>query len=92
MGMTLAIFIWLGNKPVLNDKLITVVIDVLIQGETVEEGTTNFGVNVAGFNIHSAIHAARPDLKCVIHLHTPNIVAVSTYIHDTVENNMVRAT
>merc|ERR1711872_762014 len=44
----------------------------------VEEGTTNFGVNKAGFIIHSAIHAARPDIKCVIHLHTPNIVAIST--------------
>ena len=41
-----------------------------------EEGTTNFGVNRAGFMLHSAIHAARPDVKCVIHLHTPNIVAV----------------
>ncbi len=44
-----------------------------------EEGTTNFGVNKAGFMLHSAIHAARPDIKCVVHLHTPNIVAVSTY-------------
>ncbi len=43
-----------------------------------EEGTTNFGVNKAGFMLHSAIHAARPDIKCVVHLHTPNIVAVST--------------
>ena len=46
------------------------------KGETVEEGTTNFGVNKAGFVLHSAIHAARPDIKCIIHLHTPNIVAV----------------
>merc|ERR1719483_102426 len=37
-----------------------------------------FGMNQAGFNLHSAIHAARPDVKCVIHLHTPNIVAIST--------------
>ncbi len=50
----------------------------VFQGECVEEGTTNFGVNKAGFMLHSAIHAARPDIKCVVHLHTPNIVAVST--------------
>jgi adducin len=50
----------------------------IVQGECVEEGTTNFGVNKAGFMLHSAIHAARPDIKCVVHLHTPNIVAVST--------------
>ena len=34
-------------------------------------------MNVAGFMLHSAIHAARPDIKCIIHLHLPNIVAVS---------------
>ena len=45
-----------------------------------EEGTTNFGVNQAGFMLHSAIHQARPDIKCIIHLHTPNIVAVSVII------------
>merc|ERR1719427_1233111 len=28
--------------------------------------------------LHSAIHQARPDIKCIVHLHTPNIVAVST--------------
>ena len=49
-----------------------------MQGNVVESGTTNFGVNVAGFVLHSAIHSARPDIKCIIHLHLPNIVAVST--------------
>src|SRR5271155_2806879 len=34
-------------------------------------------VNYAGFVIHSAIHMARPDVGCVIHLHTPDGVAVS---------------
>ena len=34
-------------------------------------------VNPAGFVIHSAIHAARHDAKCVLHLHTPNGIAVS---------------
>ncbi len=36
-----------------------------------------FPVNPAGFTIHSAIHAARHDAKCVLHLHTANGVAVS---------------
>ena len=36
-----------------------------------------FPVNPAGFTIHSAIHAARHDAKCVLHVHTPNGVAVS---------------
>jgi ribulose-5-phosphate 4-epimerase/fuculose-1-phosphate aldolase len=36
-----------------------------------------FPVNPAGFVIHSAIHAARDDAKCVLHTHTPNGIAVS---------------
>ncbi|MFT3803248.1 MAG: class II aldolase/adducin family protein [Burkholderiaceae bacterium] len=38
---------------------------------------TSFPVNPAGFTIHSAIHAAREDAKCVLHTHSVNGVAVS---------------
>ena len=34
-------------------------------------------VNPAGFTIHSAIHSAREDAQCVLHLHTDDGVAVS---------------
>ena len=34
-------------------------------------------VNPAGFVIHSAVHAARPDVVCVLHTHTMAGVAVS---------------
>merc|ERR1719499_2051575 len=61
-----------------NEVTASSLVKVNMQGETVEEGTTNFGVNQAGFMLHSAIHQARPDIKAIIHLHTPNIVAVST--------------
>jgi ribulose-5-phosphate 4-epimerase/fuculose-1-phosphate aldolase len=36
-----------------------------------------WGINPAGFTIHSAIHAAREDAKCVLHLHSLNGIAVS---------------
>ncbi len=36
-----------------------------------------FAVNPAGFVIHSAVHAAREDAQCVLHLHTSAGVAVS---------------
>ena len=36
-----------------------------------------FNVNPAGFIIHSAVHVARDDAHCVIHLHTSDGVAVS---------------
>jgi ribulose-5-phosphate 4-epimerase/fuculose-1-phosphate aldolase len=34
-------------------------------------------INPAGFTIHSAVHAAREDAKCVLHVHSLNGVAVS---------------
>lgn len=36
-----------------------------------------YDINPAGFTIHSAIHAAREDAACVIHVHSINGVAVS---------------
>lgn len=40
-----------------------------------------YPVNPAGFVIHSAIHAGRPDVQCVLHTHTPDGVAVSAQEH-----------
>ena len=34
-------------------------------------------INPAGVTIHGAVLAARPDVQCVVHLHTPSGVAVS---------------
>jgi ribulose-5-phosphate 4-epimerase/fuculose-1-phosphate aldolase len=38
---------------------------------------TPYDVNPAGFTIHSAVHMARDDAHCVMHLHTDDGVAVS---------------
>jgi ribulose-5-phosphate 4-epimerase/fuculose-1-phosphate aldolase len=38
---------------------------------------TAFSINPAGFTIHSAVHAAREDALCVMHLHTECGIAVS---------------
>lgn len=38
---------------------------------------SEFDVNPAGFTIHSAVHQARDDAHCVLHLHTSDGVAVS---------------
>ncbi len=38
---------------------------------------TEYLVNPAGFTIHSAVHAARPDVTCVLHTHTAAGIAVS---------------
>ncbi|XP_071205923.1 alpha-adducin-like isoform X15 [Salvelinus alpinus] len=52
-------------------------VKINIQGEIVDRGSTNLGVNQAGFTLHSAIYAARPDVKCIVHVHTPAGAAVS---------------
>jgi ribulose-5-phosphate 4-epimerase/fuculose-1-phosphate aldolase len=41
-------------------------------------GGVSATVNPAGFTIHSAVHEAREDAACVIHLHTPDGTAVAT--------------
>jgi ribulose-5-phosphate 4-epimerase/fuculose-1-phosphate aldolase len=46
-----------------------------LHGQKVMESP--FDINPAGFVIHSAIHAAREDAACVMHLHTPAGVAVA---------------
>ena len=38
---------------------------------------TSYFINPAGFTIHSAVHLAREDAGCVIHVHTPYGMAVS---------------
>jgi ribulose-5-phosphate 4-epimerase/fuculose-1-phosphate aldolase len=40
-------------------------------------GSSPWPVNPAGFVIHSAVHAARHDVHCVLHTHTVNGIAVS---------------
>jgi ribulose-5-phosphate 4-epimerase/fuculose-1-phosphate aldolase len=46
------------------------------EGKIVDD-PLDMGVNEAGFVIHSCIHAARPEIHCVIHTHTRAGVAVS---------------
>ena len=48
-----------------------------IDGTVVLKADNEFGINPAGFVIHSAIHSAREDAGCVIHSHTRAAVAVS---------------
>ncbi|HEY9627282.1 MAG TPA: class II aldolase/adducin family protein [Coleofasciculaceae cyanobacterium] len=50
-------------------------VKVDLEGNLVEPGERI--VNPAGFVIHSAIHAARPDISCVLHTHSRYGTAVS---------------
>lgn len=51
-------------------------VKVDLDGTIVQD--TEHVINPAGFVIHSAIHAARPDAKCVLHTHTVAGMAVAT--------------
>ena len=50
-----------------------------IDGNVIDSGsgTSEEDINVTGYVIHSAIHAARPDVHCVMHSHSEAGLAVS---------------
>jgi ribulose-5-phosphate 4-epimerase/fuculose-1-phosphate aldolase len=50
-------------------------VKVDLDGNVLSE--TEYQINPAGFTIHSAVHGAREDVGCVMHLHTDDGVAVS---------------
>ncbi|XP_016318457.1 beta-adducin-like isoform X1 [Sinocyclocheilus anshuiensis] len=52
-------------------------VKVNILGEVVEKGSTALGVDLSAFALHSAVYSARPDIRCLLHLHTPATAAVS---------------
>src|SRR5215510_6967217 len=51
-------------------------VKVDLDGNIVQD--TPYSINSAGFVIHSAVHAARPDAKCVLHTHTVAGMAVAS--------------
>ncbi|XP_069798141.1 alpha-adducin isoform X4 [Narcine bancroftii] len=52
-------------------------VKVNLQGDIIDRGCTNLGISQAGFTLHSAIYATRPDIRCIVHVHTPAGAAVS---------------
>ena len=58
----------------------TSLVKVNLAGDIVEDAT-GLGINAAGYVIHGAIHAARPDVGCVMHTHTGAGLAVAAQKH-----------
>ena len=48
-----------------------------LAGNIIANANEEYGINLAGYVIHSAIHGARPDVACVLHTHTNAGMAVS---------------
>ena len=49
-----------------------------LEGRLLMDSPDGWGVNRAGFVVHSAIHAARHDLTCIAHTHTAAGVSVAS--------------
>ena len=47
------------------------------EGNIIDPGSTQFGVNRPGLLLHSALHKAKGDIKCIIYIHSNAAVAVS---------------
>ncbi|KAL4135105.1 hypothetical protein QTP88_006758 [Uroleucon formosanum] len=61
-----------------NEVTASSLIKVDMQGNVMEPGTTNYGVNITTFQLHAAIYAARPDLKAIIDVQVGPVLAVSS--------------
>jgi ribulose-5-phosphate 4-epimerase/fuculose-1-phosphate aldolase len=48
-----------------------------LAGNVIDQPDTPYGINQAGYVIHSAVHGAREDVGCVIHTHSRSSMAVS---------------
>jgi len=68
---------YLINPFGLNYREVTATNLVLIDVHGNKLGDSPYPVNAAGFVVHSAIHAARPDAHCVMHTHTTAGMAVA---------------
>jgi adducin len=53
-------------------------VKITLDGQVLDPGSTPLGINQAGYILHSAIHEAREDGKCALHVHTAAGSAVST--------------
>lgn len=53
-------------------------VKVNIIGDVVDQGCTDLSIDHFGFGPHAAIYSMRPDVRCIIHIHTPATAAVSS--------------
>ncbi|XP_069394996.1 adducin 3 (gamma) b isoform X2 [Paralichthys olivaceus] len=53
-------------------------VKVNIIGEVVDQGSTDLAIDHFGFAPHAAIYSMRPDVRCIIHIHSPATAAVSS--------------
>jgi ribulose-5-phosphate 4-epimerase/fuculose-1-phosphate aldolase len=62
--------------PMYNEVTASNLVKIDLDGDVLDD--TPYGINPAGYTIHSAIHAAREDVGCVLHTHSEAGLAVSS--------------
>lgn len=65
-------------------------VKVNIIGEVVDQGSTDLSIDQYGFAPHAAIYSMRPDVRCIIHIHTPATAAVSM-LHTPEERGRIKS-
>uniref|UniRef100_A0A914KU13 Class II aldolase/adducin N-terminal domain-containing protein n=1 Tax=Meloidogyne incognita TaxID=6306 RepID=A0A914KU13_MELIC len=53
-------------------------VKITTDGRIIDPGSTPLGINQAGYILHTAIHEAFPEIKCVLHVHTSIGAAVAS--------------
>ncbi|PAV87953.1 hypothetical protein WR25_03726 isoform C [Diploscapter pachys] len=49
-----------------------------LEGRTIDSGSTKFQANSECASLHAEIYASRPDVSCILHLHTAVVSAVAS--------------
>ncbi|XP_063676588.1 putative aldolase class 2 protein CC_1201 [Bolinopsis microptera] len=55
-------------------------IKINYSGHVIDQGSTKFPFQPVGYVIHSAIHSQRPDLGCVMHIHSKEGIALTAAV------------
>src|SRR5436190_1348037 len=53
-------------------------VKISVEGDIVWKPDTDYAINKSGYVIHGAIHKARPEVACVLHIHTRAGMAVAS--------------
>ncbi|CAH8443684.1 unnamed protein product [Heterobilharzia americana] len=60
-----------------NEVTASSLVKINLEGSILVQGSIGLGIDKQSWMLHAAVHSARPDVRCIIHLSTPAAVAVS---------------
>ncbi|CAH8449760.1 unnamed protein product [Schistosoma bovis] len=60
-----------------NELTASSLVKINLEGSILVQGSVDLGIDRQSWMLHAAVHSARPDVRCIIHLSTSAAVAVS---------------